>query len=257
MYWEQLPYIVSSKHCELSRHWVQLFTSPSTPMTKQSISAHGALLLAFTLCVSGVSTSAWSQDTTSLSSPRGVSPTSARGLQVFRQLSKGLSAADSLSQSLLSGTHDDTLFFRWPVENRDYELAVTLQLDSSIDRIAIYSAERLYAERERPFGLPQRLEYQFNLYADGIYNIRYPKYGVLLGIKGVRVIEPQPPLDQRQLLIRRRGDDVQFWVNGLLVANMVTSYRTINEIGIDFIGTGVEIRDFRFAYLVPPDAVGE
>lgn len=186
--------------------------------------------------------------------PRGATTalTTQKQLNLNRLLLAGLHTLDTTQAAPFSGANEDSLFFRFPIQNRDYQLEVTLNINQTTDRIAIYSAQRLYPERPQMGWLPQRIEYQFNLYADGIYNIRYPKYGILLGISGVRKIEPQPPLDQRVLTIKRRGDDIRFYVNQQLVANMVTNYLTINEIGIDLIGDGVIVRSFELSYLDAP-----
>lgn len=90
--------------------------------------------------------------------------------------------------------------------------------------------------------------YQFDMWADGIYNVLQRLYKILIGVKDLKKIRTDDAPDSRLITIRKIKKEVQFFVNKNLIL-VILPPDPVNEIGFLMKENGVKIEHIRIAYL--------
>ncbi len=90
--------------------------------------------------------------------------------------------------------------------------------------------------------------YQFDMWADGIYNVLQRLYKILIGVKDLKKIRTDQAPDTRLITIRKVKKEVQFFVNKNLIL-VILPPDPVNEIGFNMKESGVKIETIRISYL--------
>jgi len=130
---------------------------------------------------------------------------------------------------------------------KNFEIELDVKLDKSKGAIKIWGASRKDIKKPA-LDKEEDILYQMDFYSDGIYNILRKTFGgMLIGIGGLKKIEPADP-DSRRITIRKRNKDVEFYVNKNLIL-VILPPGDINEIGVVIEGEGIQIEKIMINYL--------
>jgi hypothetical protein len=130
-------------------------------------------------------------------------------------------------------------------KNFEIELFVKLEFKKGV--INIWGATHP-DEKNPKYDTDRDIQYQMDIWSDGIYNVLHRLYNILIGVKGLKKILTSDDPEHRLLTIRKVDKEVEFFVNKNLILTILPPL-DVNEIGINIKNKGVEIEHLKISYL--------
>jgi hypothetical protein len=130
-------------------------------------------------------------------------------------------------------------------KNFEIELFVKLEFKKGV--INIWAATHP-DEKNPKYDTDRDIQYQMDIWSDGIYNVLHRLYNILIGVKGLKKILTSDDPEHRLLTIRKVDKEVEFFVNKNLILTILPPL-DVNEIGINIKNKGVDIEYLKISYL--------
>lgn len=160
----------------------------------------------------------------------------------------GFQSNDSILRKPVFTTEKDFYQLKIPLDTaKNFEIELFVKLEFKKGVINIWGATHP-DEKNPKYDSDRDIQYQMDIWSDGIYNVLHRIYNILIGVKGLKKILTYDDPEHRLLTIRKVNKEVEFFVNKNLILTILPPL-DVNEIGINIKDKGVEIESIKISYL--------
>jgi len=132
-------------------------------------------------------------------------------------------------------------------KNFEIELYVKLELEEGKGLVSIWGATHP-DEKNPKYDRESDIQYQMDVWSDGIYNVLHKFYDILIGVKGLKRIITFEDSEYRLITIRKVNKEVEFYVNKNLILAILPPL-DVNEIGVNIKNKGINMESIKVSYL--------
>jgi hypothetical protein len=160
----------------------------------------------------------------------------------------GFQGNDSILRKPSFTTEKNFYQLKIPLDTaKNFEIELFVKLEFKKGVINIWGATHP-DEKNPKYDTDKDIQYQMDIWSDGIYNVLHRVYNILIGVKGLKKILTDDDPKHRLLTIRKVNKEVEFFVNKNLILTILPPL-DVNEIGINIKNKGIEIEHLKISYL--------
>ncbi|MGB0863642.1 MAG: hypothetical protein ACPG19_10425 [Saprospiraceae bacterium] len=160
----------------------------------------------------------------------------------------GFQGNDSILRKPVFTTEKNFYQLKMPLDTaKNFEIELFVKLEFKKGVINIWGATHP-DEKNPEYDTEEDIQYQMDIWSDGIYNVLHRLYNILIGVKGLKKIATYNDPEHRLITIRKVNKEVEFFVNKNLLLTILPPL-DVNEIGINIKNKGIEIKHLRISYL--------